>query len=1047
MVNSVVGKKIQSILYSNKVYYLIILSGIFTMLHVGAVAAGDSLTITKKVELVYPAFETVGINIIYDGDDNSNASMTMKYRLHGKSAWQEGHPGVWVESYPNGRPPMRKEMATRLFGLKSDSTYDVEVQFTDQDGITGTGIRKFSVTTRAEPKIVNKSGDTWHVRSDIAPGKSGKSNSRAFATIADAIAVADAGDTILLYGGEHIVANRINLSKSGTVNKPIIIKAAAGCKPIVRGPLSGLEKPGKVTWKKYKDGIYYTTLTNKPGQVYCKTDYLGECDSLENLTNGKRKHGKRLFDIGLQGGWFHANQKLYVKYCKIWGKWDGATENPQSVGIQPVAQLHGSIYTPGLYVNGNYIVFDGISFQHFCLAILVKYHGVGREADNVTIRNCDFKYNRLSISLSHSVSAMAFSGVNNALVDNCTFSCSPSYWYRDWTLGHDLFTADHISATALRGSCGVVRDCSFSDAENGVYVGDWGSSPKSDPGITPGWVVKDCDFLRLGDDGVEFEGSGYQCVALRNNLNQVLTGISCAPCSVGPVWAIRNTIYQADRLNPLGTLDNRSDRFPNGPFKFNVAVAPGGPLGKATLLISYHNSAYVNTTLSSAAASSRLFQPTPGLRWHSRNDSFVRATKGGKSFMVIPTVLEGRIYGQGEEDILDIDFDYDNFWTADKKFASDRAGTYATFQEWKSAGYNPHGCSIAVPYVKPSDSNFKVPSGTALHDGGLLIPGINDDYLGRAPDIGSYEMPGRNVGAIPHELKIKNGSGAGSYTAGTVVLIKARVPPARYMFDKWVGNVSGIDNVKSANAKLTMPGTAVSLKATYRIFVKAAWIKIDDFSSYPKGKMVGKGLGKWESVGARSGKVNLISIASDPTKKKNKTLKYGDGKWKHPAFYAWNNDPRLRINDNTTRTLFFRFYCAGDDNHWGCFGMSELATSTGKKEDLATALTLAPLYPGVALKYLDGWLVPTVEKEIAKDEWYDVWMVIDSIANTCDGYIKGGTWKTQTKIVDGAKFYRGEAGKDVLSTFMINRMHNQSGPTYFDDLYIINGKNLTSPKK
>ena len=709
------------------------------LIQAGMLIADNELIISEQAPIILPAFETVGVNIIYDGDDNTNATMTMKYRLSKQSVWKTGHDGVWVESYPNGRPPVRKEMATRLFGLKAGTTYDVEVTFADMDGISGKNKQVFQVTTRAEPKIINNGGSTWHVRADIKVGRRGKSFSRAFTTLADALAVVSAGDTILLYDGEHVISERIFFDKNGTADKPIIIKAAPRCKPVVRGPLSGLEKSRKTVWKKYRDGIYYATLANKPSQVFYKTDYLGQCDNLINLANGQRRHGKRILDIGLKGGWFYENKKLYVKYCKTWNNWNGGTENPQVAGIQPVARYIGN--KPAFYITGSHIVFDGITFEYFGTAIMCKYHSVGHTADNITIRNCKFRFNDLALAFEHSTSALAYSGVNNVLVDKCEFSCSPSYWFRDWTLGHDIYNADCLSASALRGKCGVVRNCDFRDAENGVFVGSWSMSPKSDPDITPGWVVKDCHFSGLGDDGVEFESSGYQCVALRNTINQTLTGISCAPCSVGPVWVIRNTIYQSDRLNPLGLLDDRSNRYPNGPFKFNVQTGPGGPLGKAILIISYHNSVYVSSTLSGTAASSRIFQPTPGLRWRSRNDSFVRSTKGGMAFRVIRTVLDSKIYGQGEEDILDIDFDYDNFWTANDIFARDRGGKYKTFKEWQNAGYNPHGRSVKSPYSKPEISDFRLSRGSALRDKGIHIPGINDNYKGKAPDIGSYETP------------------------------------------------------------------------------------------------------------------------------------------------------------------------------------------------------------------------------------------------------------------------------------------------------------------
>ena len=95
--------------------------------------AGNDLTISIDNPIVTPAFETAGINLVYTGDDNTNASMTVRYRPSG-GTWTNGHPGIWVESFPNRVAPGQREMASRLFHLSIDTTYDVETTFSDPDG-------------------------------------------------------------------------------------------------------------------------------------------------------------------------------------------------------------------------------------------------------------------------------------------------------------------------------------------------------------------------------------------------------------------------------------------------------------------------------------------------------------------------------------------------------------------------------------------------------------------------------------------------------------------------------------------------------------------------------------------------------------------------------------------------------------------------------------------------------------------------------------------------------------------------------------------------
>ena len=70
-----------------------------------------------------------------------------------------------------------------------------------------------------------------------------------------------------------------------------------------------------------------------------------------------------------------------------------------------------------------------------------------------------------------------------------------------------------------------------------------------------------------------------------------------------------------------------------------------------------------------------------------------------------------------------------------------------------------------------------------------------------------------------YSLTVVNGTGSGSFEAGTQVSIMANAAPQGEEFDKWTGDISGIDNVNAANTTLTMPASAITITATYRIIV------------------------------------------------------------------------------------------------------------------------------------------------------------------------------------------------------------------------------------
>jgi hypothetical protein len=63
------------------------------------------------------------------------------------------------------------------------------------------------------------------------------------------------------------------------------------------------------------------------------------------------------------------------------------------------------------------------------------------------------------------------------------------------------------------------------------------------------------------------------------------------------------------------------------------------------------------------------------------------------------------------------------------------------------------------------------------------------------------------------QLTVINGTGSGSYAAGTVVTITANTPPAGQTFVKWTG--APVANAASPTTTLTMPSAATTITATY----------------------------------------------------------------------------------------------------------------------------------------------------------------------------------------------------------------------------------------
>ncbi|MBI5549086.1 MAG: hypothetical protein HY901_34815, partial [Deltaproteobacteria bacterium] len=68
---------------------------------------------------------------------------------------------------------------------------------------------------------------------------------------------------------------------------------------------------------------------------------------------------------------------------------------------------------------------------------------------------------------------------------------------------------------------------------------------------------------------------------------------------------------------------------------------------------------------------------------------------------------------------------------------------------------------------------------------------------------------------LDYTLSVVNGTGGGAYARGRTVTVHADLPNAG-AFDRWVGDVSDLDDPTSATTNLKMPAKYVSIRATYR---------------------------------------------------------------------------------------------------------------------------------------------------------------------------------------------------------------------------------------
>ncbi|MDH7571016.1 MAG: right-handed parallel beta-helix repeat-containing protein, partial [Armatimonadota bacterium] len=219
------------------------------------------------------------------------------------------------------------------------------------------------------------------------------------------------------------------------------------------------------------------------------------------------------------------------------------------------------------------------------------------------------------------------------------------------------------------------------------------------------------EISEMTDDGIEMDYSERNTRCFYNRLTNVYQGISVQPIFGGPVYIFRNALYNV----VVETFKMHNS--PSGALMFhNTSVKQGMPLVLYTSE-KVRNSVYRNNLFVGTAANYAYETTAP---------------------------MEG------------CDFDYDGFaggpW---RNFLSWNRARYATLDEVKvRAGVYRHAVLVEqIPFASgvrpPEDPTRQYPTAindlrlkpaSAAVDAGQPLPGINDGFAGKAPDLGAYEL-------------------------------------------------------------------------------------------------------------------------------------------------------------------------------------------------------------------------------------------------------------------------------------------------------------------
>ena len=342
------------------------------------------------------------------------------------------------------------------------------------------------------------------------------------------------------------------------------------------------------------------------------------------------------------------------------------------------------------------------------------------------------------LSIRKATKAMAVDGAEYLVIRRCRIA-DVKKGINDDALSHRLFISDNVIEGRLKyglkhkgedrgielsGSGHIIcynRIIRFRDAIDTRFP----------------WPVKDVDIhnndcSECEDDGIELDFSEHNVRAYDNRLTNCSMGISFQPSRGGPNYAIRNVLYniRGESLKLHLTPTNR--KAPN--WKVGPHRTSGGVI--------------VHNTIVKEGTALRVWSDEgPAHHFYARNNLFV----GSPAHYCIDIGPPMRY----------ADFDYNAYVAEDlKQFANWNEKRYGTMEQFReTTGLEKHGFvltrfegifapSLKLPVnaktVYPIANNApQLAENSPVIDKGQVIPNINDDYKGKAPDIGAWEFGGK----------------------------------------------------------------------------------------------------------------------------------------------------------------------------------------------------------------------------------------------------------------------------------------------------------------
>lgn len=665
-----------------------------------------------RVEL-YPTWSAVGVEVSFAGDDARQTEPSLKWRRAGEKPWRNG-----VEMTVDRD---KRYLWASIWPLEQGEAIDVRIDFADPrgeapaafEGTTSTKVMMLDPPAGATRYYVSPDGN------DFKPG----TRQRPFRTLRHASSVVRAGEVIVARGGVYREGDLFSRLQ-GTPGAPIVIMAAEGEQPILDG---ALEIPAGATgWSELGDGLHVMALpapSTELKYVAISGERLYPYRSLE--AGRQDTHTTSWGDTyQIERGWFFDASAglLYVRLR------DGS--KPADTAFQVALHDYGA-----LLAGSRHVVLRGFeirNYGHACVRIsegatgcLVYSNDLHNAQAGVFVYGEETAANAVWHNRIHEPGLARYSWGQNKGSGN----------QRQGITGW---------AGSERGRMGRGNSFCHNDIRgwfDGIMPGGWNRTDRLD-------LSRDMDIMYntisdIGDDAIEVDSGAVNQRVHGNTVRNVFAAFAAAAIEKGPVYFTRNTAT----FYVLG-------------FKLNV----GGPesLGAGYF---YHNALYCLSSGNSYGGTGISFPNGPTM------------PIANKVFMNNALIVDGMGIRYGQAGSV---FDYNHYvpipggepvsfrWDYARESNTWETATYESMDALAAAtGQERHGLNadpqfVATPGVgafargdygplpftamleaaRSEGADFRLQAGSPCIDAGVVIRGINEEFLGAAPDVGAFESAG-----------------------------------------------------------------------------------------------------------------------------------------------------------------------------------------------------------------------------------------------------------------------------------------------------------------